>query len=112
MEVITGTVDSVTYQSPDGRFAVFRMKLDGRTGACTVTGQMSAPLVGEAVEASGEWVEHARFGRQFKVVSLKRVAPTSVKGIERFWLPALSKALDRLWPLGWCSALESERWMY
>ena len=56
MEVITGTVDSVTYQSPDGRFAVFRMKLDGRTGACTVTGQMSAPLVGEAVEASGEWV--------------------------------------------------------
>ncbi len=93
MEVITGTVDSVTYQSPDGRFAVFRMKLDGRSGACTVTGQMSAPLVGEAVEASGEWVEHARFGRQFKVESLKRVAPTSIKGIERFLASGVVKGI-------------------
>lgn len=93
MEVISGTVESVTYQSPDGRFAVFRLKPEGRGGLCTVTGQMAAPLVGEAVEASGDWVEHARFGRQFKVASLKRVAPNSVKGIERFLASGVVKGV-------------------
>lgn len=87
MEVITGTVDSVTYQSPDGRFAVSRMKLGWSYWRLYCNWSNVSTSVGEAVEASGEWWCHARFGRQFKVVMLKRVAPTSVKGTELlgFW---------------------------
>lgn len=84
MEKLEGIVENITFQSDDNSFTVFKLKtLDERTVAAVV-GQMPAPLVGEQLELAGEWVEHARFGRQFKLLSCKRVAPTDKKGIERF----------------------------
>lgn len=84
MEKLEGIVETITFQSEDGSFSVLKLKpLEGRT-TVAVVGAISSPLVGEQLELSGEWVEHARFGRQFKVGSCKRVAPTDVKGLERF----------------------------
>lgn len=84
MEYITGTVEKITFQSNDGPFVVFRLQAPGFSSAVAVVGKLTAPLVGEEVEVAGEWVEHARFGRQLKADSYRRIAPTSEKGIERF----------------------------
>lgn len=84
MEQLRAVVENITFQSDDGSFVVFRVIPNGERNVVAVVGNVPAPLIGEELELIGEWVDHARFGRQFRVSSYKRIAPTSVKGIERF----------------------------
>jgi exodeoxyribonuclease V alpha subunit len=84
MDQLTGVVASITFQSPDGAFAVFKINSDDQSGTINVAGKIVAPLLGEQVVLSGRWVEHAKFGRQFQVQSCQRIVPTTVVGIERF----------------------------
>ena len=74
-------MESITFQSEDGGFTVFKLQPAGGRGLVTAVGKVSAPLVGEQAEMSGEWTEHVRFGRQFKVSTYIRIAPSTEKGI-------------------------------
>jgi helicase, putative, RecD/TraA family len=84
MEKLTGTVDSIVFQSGGGDFAVFRLMPARGNTAVTIVGNFPAPLVGEELELGGDWVEHSRFGRQFKAVVCRWMTPSTVAGIERF----------------------------
>ena len=84
LEAMTGIVESIIYSSPDGAFSVFRFKPEGQHSTVTVTVQMTAPLQGQQLELKGQWVEHPRFGSQFKAAYMMVSAPTSPQGIERF----------------------------
>lgn len=84
MDQLTGVVASITFQSPDGAFAVFKVNSDEQSGTINVAGKIVAPLLGEQVVLVGRWVEHAKFGRQFQAQSCQRILPTTVVGIERF----------------------------
>ena len=84
MQALTGTVDSIVYRSDGDDFTVFRLVPARENAPVSVVGNFPVPLVGEELELTGEWVEHSRFGRQFKAASCRRLAPTTVKGIERF----------------------------
>lgn len=93
MEQLQGTVENITFQNPEGSFVVFRLKPANERGMITVVANLPAPLVGEQLEVNGEWIEHARFGRQFKAVGYKHVAPTSLRGIERFLASGVLKGV-------------------
>lgn len=84
MQSLKGTVDSIVFRGEGGDFAVFRLLAEREAAPVTVVGNFPVPLVGEELELSGEWVEHSRFGRQFKAAACRRAAPSTVKGIERF----------------------------
>ena len=84
MQALTGTVDSIVYRSDGDDFTVFRLVPARESAPVSVVGNFPVPLVGEELELTGDWVEHSRFGRQFKAVSCRRMAPSTVKGIERF----------------------------
>jgi len=84
MEKLAGTVDSIVFQNNNGDFIVFRLLPANETTLVGVVSNSINPMVGEEVELEGEWVEHSRFGRQFKAVHCHRIAPTGVKGIQRF----------------------------
>lgn len=82
--ILEGIVENITFQAADGSFTVFRLKPTNENTAVAVTGNFPAPLVGEHVNVTGAWIEHSRYGRQFKAAVCRRVAPTSERGIERF----------------------------
>ena len=84
MEIIAGSVINIIFQNQDNSFVVFKIEQSKETGSTTVVGNMPAPLVGEELSLEGEWIEHGRFGLQFKASSCKRMAPSTIKGIERF----------------------------
>jgi len=83
MEQIEGSVDSIVFQSDDGRFSVFRL-LCRAAGRVTAVYRGQAPYLGEQLRASGEWQEHSKFGRQFSVVSYEASKPSSRDGVEKF----------------------------
>ena len=84
MEELTGVVESVVFDTGDGRFSVFRLVPEGQPGRVSVTVPSAAPLVGQEVSLQGDWVEHPRFGMQFKATHIRVNAPTGVQGVLRF----------------------------
>ena len=95
MEKIEGSVQTIIFASNDGRFSVFRIKPEQQNTSVTVTVNMPAPLVGQAVCVEGSWVKHPRFGQQFKAEKMDASAPNSADGIERF---LASGVLDGIGP--------------
>jgi exodeoxyribonuclease V alpha subunit len=93
VETIRGIVENITFQNENNTFVVFRIRPQGSLGAIAVVGGFAVPLLGEEVELTGEWVEHARFGRQFKAENCRRIAPTTEKGIERFLASGIIKGI-------------------
>lgn len=83
MERLEGIVADIVFQSDDGMYSVLRVE-NKSLGKFTVVYHGTAPYMGEQISAEGDWVEHARFGRQFNAAFLQVVKPTSAAGMERF----------------------------
>ena len=84
MEKIRGTVDTIIFTSQDNTFTVLKLSLEKMTSKITVVLYGMAPLVGQLLEIEGNWVNHPKFGAQFKAEKVKMVAPTEITGIEKF----------------------------
>ena len=79
---LEGTVESVVFESDDGRFSVFKIRT--RQGFVSAVMRTRCPRIGEHASLVGEWVEHPRFGQQLQVNSCQIAPPSSRSGIERF----------------------------
>ncbi|MDO4178634.1 MAG: ATP-dependent RecD-like DNA helicase [Phascolarctobacterium sp.] len=83
MENVQAIVENIVFASDDGMYSVLRVS-NKAYGIFSAVYRGNAPYLGENISMDGEWVEHPRFGRQFNIVILKIVEPTSTEGIERF----------------------------
>jgi exodeoxyribonuclease V alpha subunit len=81
---IAGIVERITYHDEDSGYAVLKVKVSARMEPVTVTGRVASVHPGEGIEATGEWVNNAQYGRQFKAIDIQTTEPDSVKGIERY----------------------------
>lgn len=79
---LEGTVETVVFESEDGRFSVFKIR--SKEGIVSAVMRSRCPRIGEQATLTGEWTEHPRFGKQLQVNSCQVVAPSSSRGIERF----------------------------
>ena len=84
LEMLKGSVESILFKAGDSDYVVFRFLSDSGRTRVTVTGNGTAPYVGDRVEIQGRWVEHKRYGRQFAAALWKRILPDSAEGVERF----------------------------
>lgn len=82
MEQISGYVDHIIFQKPENGYTVF--ELVGEEEDITCVGMCKGMTEGENIEAQGDYVEHPMYGRQFKIVSYKTVAPKDCVSIERY----------------------------
>ena len=83
MENVQAIIEDIVFASDDGMYSVLRLS-NKALGRFTAVYRGTAPYMGESVSMDGEWVEHPRFGRQFNIVLLKVMEPTSLPGIEKF----------------------------
>src|SRR6516165_6532887 len=92
-ENLTGIIERVTFHNPDTGFAVLRVQARGRRGLTTVVGQMPTAVVGEYIQASGEWIQDRTHGEQFKAAELRCTPPHTVEGIEKYLGSGLVKGI-------------------
>lgn len=83
MEEIKGTVSSVRYSNEKTGYTVCDIRTEDNTRA-TLVGVMPLLVEGEDIIASGEFVLHANYGRQFKVLSCQRDRPTETDSILKY----------------------------
>lgn len=84
MHTIQGEVVTVVYHNPENGYVIARVDSPAEPGQINVVGLLGDVAPGESLRLCGEWVEHPKFGRQFKAESCEHLLPASLNGIRRF----------------------------
>jgi len=90
---LTGQIKRITFANDETGFTIASVKVDGRHESVTVVGTLMAPRPGEILDMRGEWANHPRFGRQFKVLDYKTRVPATVYGIRKYLGSGMIKGL-------------------
>ena len=91
-----GSVERVTFHSPESGFFVIRVKVSGYQDLITMTGNTPSITGGEYVEAEGIWLNDPRHGLQLKCQTIKTVTPTSLEGMEKYLGSGMVKGIGPL----------------
>lgn len=82
MDTLKGFVEHIIYKNPQNGYGVINLVVEEMEITCT--GIFMHLDEGECIEAEGAYVEHAIYGKQFKVESFKVVAPEDKVAVERY----------------------------
>lgn len=82
-EKVTGVVDAVVYQSPDGSYTVCELE-DESGELVTLVGSLPMISEGESVTAYGRWDTHPTYGRQFRCEYYEQDMPSNEGDILRY----------------------------
>ncbi|MBW1981434.1 MAG: ATP-dependent RecD-like DNA helicase [Deltaproteobacteria bacterium] len=88
-----GQIERITYIDEESGYTVARVKVHGRKELVTVVGELLSPAPGEIIRMKGKWVNHPRYGEQFKVMEYETEVPASVYGIEKYLGSGLIKGI-------------------
>ena len=80
--ILKGDIDDIRFRNEENGYTILTLDHKGDPVVCV--GVFPPLTEGESVELSGSFVMHAKFGRQFKVESVKTQEPESLDGIVRF----------------------------
>src|SRR5262245_33342994 len=96
---LTGHIGRFIFQSDDQSYAVARFQPDGSTAEIVVAGLLHGIRENEPVLVRGAFIDHPRFGRQFKISSAELKLPSTARGIahylERGGVKGIGKALAK-----------------
>ena len=94
MEIeLSGQIERITFTNDENGYTIARVKIFGRHDLVTVVGYLMSPTPGEILKMRGEWVNHPKFGEQFKVAEYKTAIPATVFGIQKYLGSGLIKGL-------------------
>lgn len=80
--IIHGSVEDIIFRNEDNGYSV--INIDYNHSLLTCVGKAVSVNIGEEVELSGEFVENAKFGKQFAFSTLAAVEPKSKEGIKKY----------------------------
>lgn len=93
LTTIQGQIERVTFYNDETDFTIAKLKVSGHRDLVTITGVLMAPTPGQVVRASGVWINHPKFGEQFKIVQYTTLVPATVAGIEKYLGSGLIKGI-------------------
>ncbi|MBR0164569.1 MAG: ATP-dependent RecD-like DNA helicase [Lachnospiraceae bacterium] len=82
MEILTGYVKNIVYRNAENGYTVLALVTDGEEMTCV--GSMPAADTGDILECTGEYTEHAVYGEQFRVESVRIMLPDDATQMERY----------------------------
>ena len=82
METLKGYVDHIIYQNAENGYTVMNLISDEEEITCV--GMFRGLDQGESIEMTGEYTEHALYGRQFKAQSYTTLLPEDIVSIQRY----------------------------
>ena len=107
-ESVTGYIDHIIFRNEDNGYTVLVLKgTEGDDEELTCVGTFPVISQGVTIEASGNFINHHIYGKQFQITSLQKkclrmpwqwsatLAPGLLRGSERLWLPGSSAGLGR-----------------
>ncbi|MCU0491543.1 MAG: ATP-dependent RecD-like DNA helicase [Chloroflexaceae bacterium] len=93
MPTLEGTLERITYHSPEDGYTVARLTPQGKGYLVTIVGKLIGIKPGETLALEGEWKEHREHGRQFEVASFRTLMPATIDGMRRYLGSGLIKGI-------------------
>ncbi len=90
---LRGQIERLTYTNEEDGYTIARVRVPGERDLLTVAGNLPGPVPGEVLHMTGEWTEHPRYGRQFKIHQYRTLKPAGVSGIQRYLGSGLIKGI-------------------
>lgn len=81
---LQGQIERITYSNEENGFTIARVKVPGQRDLVTVVGNLAAPMPGGILSMTGEWIQHPRYGEQFKIASSRITVPATITGIRKY----------------------------
>ena len=88
-----GQIEKITYSSDETGYAVAQMSISGTHESITIVGKMMSPIPGEIFSVKGSWINHPRFGKQFKVSCYSVKVPPTMHGMKKYLGSGLIKGI-------------------
>ena len=82
--MLRGIVERVTFHTEETGYCVLKVKPDQGRDVVAVIGKTPRVVAGERIEAEGEWIQNAEFGRQLKADTIRLSRPESLDGLTRY----------------------------
>ena len=82
METLKGYVEHIIYQNTENGYTVMNVVCEEEEITCV--GMFRGLGPGENVELTGEYTEHALYGKQFKATACRMLEPDDVVSIQRY----------------------------
>ncbi|HEX5718419.1 MAG TPA: ATP-dependent RecD-like DNA helicase [Thermoanaerobaculia bacterium] len=93
---LEGVLERVVFANEENAWSVVRLAVPGRHDHVTAVGNLLGIQPGESLRLAGEWIDDPKYGRQFKVSSYATVAPSTVKGIEKYLGSGLIRGIGKV----------------
>ena len=90
---LKATLQALLYSSPDSTYIVAKFSVEDELFPIVATGDMFAPSVKDAYLLNGEWIQHPKYGRQFRFSSYEIAYPATREGIERYLSSGLIRGI-------------------
>src|SRR5262245_21714710 len=84
VESLQGAVERIVFHNPENGWTVLRLAVPGQREPVVAVGPIAGVQAGETLRLEGRFVNDPKFGRQFQVRSYQTVAPSTLRGIERY----------------------------
>ena len=81
-EELSGAVERIVFRNDENGWTV--LDLESEDEYHKVVGTLPSVQVGELLRMTGEWVEHPKFGRQFRVETCEHSLPTDTDSVFRY----------------------------
>ena len=93
METLQGILERIVYENPDTGYTVGRLSARDHAELITVVGNLASVNPGESLLLQGEWVDNAKYGRQFQIQKYETILPANVVGLRKYLGSGLIKGI-------------------
>jgi len=94
METLKGILERIVYENEENGYVIARFTSpEYGPDVLTVVGNLMSASPGENLLLKGEWVNHPRYGRQFRIEEYEIVLPATVVGIRKYLGSGLIKGI-------------------
>ena len=90
---LKGQIDRIIYSNEEDGYTIAKVKVESRSDPVTVVGKLLSPTLGEILKMKGQWTNHPKYGKQFKISDYETMIPASVHGIEKYLGSGLIKGI-------------------
>lgn len=113
---LEGILEKIIFKNPQNDYIVGRLRLEKDNRLVTIVGNVPELQSGEKLEVEGKWIFNKKYGEQFEIECIKTLAPTTIKGIEKYLGsglikgigPVMAKRIVSQFKLGTLSILDKE----
>ena len=93
MEVITATIERITYTNPANGFTIIRAVPENKMMLMTASLKIIDPNVGMCLKMQGDWKSTKQYGEEFVVEEWEEILPSTTKGIEAYLASGMIKGI-------------------